>query len=104
MAFNSDEFVASIFVAFVFPLSNPVCFVIEKALTQEIEALKEEVGNSQLEMEKQVKYLSARSVKTALSWMLCSLISVLAFSFTGERHWVRELFNGRATLFLDIKL
>uniref|UniRef100_A0A672TU88 Kinectin 1 n=1 Tax=Strigops habroptila TaxID=2489341 RepID=A0A672TU88_STRHB len=34
-----------------------------QALTQEIEALKEEVGNSQLEMEKQVKYLSARSVK-----------------------------------------
>ncbi|NWI66354.1 KTN1 protein, partial [Todus mexicanus] len=29
-----------------------------QALTQEIEALKEEVGNSQLEMEKQVKYLS----------------------------------------------
>uniref|UniRef100_A0A8C0B5U4 Kinectin 1 n=1 Tax=Buteo japonicus TaxID=224669 RepID=A0A8C0B5U4_9AVES len=34
-----------------------------QALTQEIEALKEEIGNSQLEMEKQVKYLSARSVK-----------------------------------------
>uniref|UniRef100_A0A8C4U791 Kinectin 1 n=1 Tax=Falco tinnunculus TaxID=100819 RepID=A0A8C4U791_FALTI len=34
-----------------------------QALTQEIEALKEEVGNSQLEMEKQVKYLSTRSVK-----------------------------------------
>ncbi|NXG78164.1 KTN1 protein, partial [Baryphthengus martii] len=34
-----------------------------QALTQEIEALKEEVGNSQLEMEKQVKYLSAESVK-----------------------------------------
>ncbi|NXH47125.1 KTN1 protein, partial [Dicaeum eximium] len=33
-----------------------------QALTQEIEALKEEVGNSQLEMEKQVKYLSASSV------------------------------------------
>uniref|UniRef100_A0A8C6ZXQ5 Kinectin 1 n=1 Tax=Nothoprocta perdicaria TaxID=30464 RepID=A0A8C6ZXQ5_NOTPE len=34
-----------------------------QALTQEIEALKEEVGNSQLEMEKQVKLLSAKSVK-----------------------------------------
>uniref|UniRef100_A0A8V5H770 Ribosome receptor lysine/proline rich domain-containing protein n=1 Tax=Melopsittacus undulatus TaxID=13146 RepID=A0A8V5H770_MELUD len=34
-----------------------------QALTQEIEALKKEVGNSQLEMEKQVKYLSAKSVK-----------------------------------------
>uniref|UniRef100_A0A8C3C0L8 Kinectin 1 n=1 Tax=Cairina moschata TaxID=8855 RepID=A0A8C3C0L8_CAIMO len=34
-----------------------------QALTQKIEALKEEVGNSQLEMEKQVKCLSARSVK-----------------------------------------
>ncbi|NXD24850.1 KTN1 protein, partial [Spelaeornis formosus] len=33
-----------------------------QALTQEIEALKEEVGNSQLEMEKQVKYFSASSV------------------------------------------
>uniref|UniRef100_A0A8B9FMH5 Kinectin 1 n=1 Tax=Amazona collaria TaxID=241587 RepID=A0A8B9FMH5_9PSIT len=48
MAFDSDEFVPSIFVVFVFPLSNPVCFVIEKALTQKIEALKEEVGNSQV--------------------------------------------------------
>ncbi|KAJ7403278.1 Kinectin [Pitangus sulphuratus] len=56
---QSDELVASILVAFfVFPLSNPVCFVIEKALTQEIEALKEEVGNSQLEMEKQVSITS----------------------------------------------
>lgn len=64
MAFCSDELVASIFFLVVlFPLSNPVCFVIEKALTQKIEALKEEVGNSQLEMEKQVKCLSARSVK-----------------------------------------
>uniref|UniRef100_A0A8B9NE68 Kinectin 1 n=1 Tax=Accipiter nisus TaxID=211598 RepID=A0A8B9NE68_9AVES len=34
-----------------------------QALTQEIEALKEEIGNSQLEIEKQVKYISARSVK-----------------------------------------
>uniref|UniRef100_A0A8C3LEY6 Kinectin 1 n=1 Tax=Chrysolophus pictus TaxID=9089 RepID=A0A8C3LEY6_CHRPC len=34
-----------------------------QALTQKIEALKEEVGNSQLEMEKQVKHLSARSGK-----------------------------------------
>uniref|UniRef100_A0A8D2MBP3 Kinectin 1 n=1 Tax=Zonotrichia albicollis TaxID=44394 RepID=A0A8D2MBP3_ZONAL len=33
-----------------------------QALTQEIEALKEEVGNSQLEMEKQVKYFSGSSV------------------------------------------
>ncbi|NWT16051.1 KTN1 protein, partial [Vireo altiloquus] len=33
-----------------------------QALTQEIEALKEEVGNSQLEMEKQVKFFSASSV------------------------------------------
>uniref|UniRef100_A0A8C3LJB4 Kinectin 1 n=1 Tax=Chrysolophus pictus TaxID=9089 RepID=A0A8C3LJB4_CHRPC len=40
-----------------------------QALTQKIEALKEEVGNSQLEMEKQVKHLSARSVnQTCLGW------------------------------------
>ncbi|NXG56561.1 KTN1 protein, partial [Hemiprocne comata] len=40
-----------------------------QALTQEIEALKEEVGNSQLEMEKQVKYFSASSVKQpCLGW------------------------------------
>lgn len=63
MAFYSDQFVASIFVAFLcFHCPTLSCFVIEKALTQEIEALKEEVGNSQLEMEKQVKYSSASSV------------------------------------------
>lgn len=63
MAFYNDQFVASIFVAFLcFHCPTLSCFVIEKALTQEIEALKEEVGNSQLEMEKQVKYFSASSV------------------------------------------
>ncbi|NWR41120.1 KTN1 protein, partial [Regulus satrapa] len=41
-----------------------------QALTQEIEALKEEVGNSQLEMEKQVKYFSASKCEPALPWML----------------------------------
>lgn len=79
MVFDSDEFVASIFVVFVFPLSNHVCFVIEKALTQEIEALKEEVGNSQLEMEKQVKHLSARSVKQPC--LGCSAHSFLFYCF-----------------------
>ncbi|NXJ67938.1 KTN1 protein, partial [Rostratula benghalensis] len=34
-----------------------------QALTQEIEALKEEVGNSQLEMEKQVKILESQKLK-----------------------------------------
>lgn len=36
------------------PLSNPVCFVIVKGLTQEIEALKEEIGNVQLGKAQQV--------------------------------------------------
>lgn len=39
----------------VFPLSNLVCFVIVKDLKQEIEALKEEIGNIQLEKAQQVK-------------------------------------------------
>lgn len=39
----------------VFPLSNFVCFVIVKDLKQEIEALKEEIGNIQLEKAQQVK-------------------------------------------------
>ncbi|KAJ7345407.1 hypothetical protein JRQ81_001357 [Phrynocephalus forsythii] len=36
------------------PLSNLVCFVIEKALAQEIEALKEEVGKAHHEKEAQI--------------------------------------------------
>uniref|UniRef100_A0A8C3KI46 Kinectin 1 n=1 Tax=Calidris pygmaea TaxID=425635 RepID=A0A8C3KI46_9CHAR len=57
-----------------------------QALTQEIEALKEEVGNSQLEMEKQVKYLGPRSVKQP-----CLGCAAHSFLLKGEEEQMKKL-------------
>ena len=54
-----------------FPLSNLVCFIIVKALKQEIEVLKEEIGNAQLEKAHQVK--NPRATACQMSWCVCYL-------------------------------
>uniref|UniRef100_U3JM80 Kinectin 1 n=1 Tax=Ficedula albicollis TaxID=59894 RepID=U3JM80_FICAL len=67
-----------------------------QALTQEIEALKEEVGNSQLEMEKQVKYFSASSVNHSVAAFLAGknkfTVLTLLFIFPkGQKDTIAQL-------------
>uniref|UniRef100_A0A8C9MPA3 Kinectin 1 n=1 Tax=Serinus canaria TaxID=9135 RepID=A0A8C9MPA3_SERCA len=60
-----------------------------QALTQEIEALKEEVGNSQLEMEKQVKFFSGSSVNQPC--LGSTLLTLPFISPKGQKDTIAQL-------------
>lgn len=57
-----------------FPLSNLVCFIIVKALKQEIEVLKEEIGNAQLEKAHQVKLPEPQHDRLISVFVICELL------------------------------
>jgi hypothetical protein len=61
-----------------FPLSNLVCFIIVKALKQEIEVLKEEIGNAQLEKAHQVKLPEPKRDRTS-AYGICELLENFCF-------------------------
>lgn len=60
-----------------FPLSNLVCFIIVKALKQEIEILKEEIGNAQLEKAHQVKSQSHSMTDVFVYMLFVSALKIL---------------------------
>lgn len=57
-----------------FPLSNLVCFIIVKALKQEIEVLKEEIGNAQLEKAHQVKISEPQHDRLSSAYVIYELL------------------------------
>lgn len=68
-----------LYVAFLcqlqcFPLSNLVCFIIVKALKQEIEVLKEEIGNAQLEKAHQVKIPEPQHGRLSSAYVIYELL------------------------------
>lgn len=60
-----------------FPLSNLVCFIIVKALKQEIEILKEEIGNAQLEKAHQVKIPEPQHDRCVCVYVICERLKNL---------------------------
>uniref|UniRef100_A0A8D2P7S3 Kinectin 1 n=1 Tax=Zosterops lateralis melanops TaxID=1220523 RepID=A0A8D2P7S3_ZOSLA len=62
-----------------------------QALTQEIEALKEEVGNSQLEMEKQVKYFTTSVAAFLTGKSKFTLLTLLFIYPKGQKDTIAQL-------------
>lgn len=81
-------------------MSNSVCFVIEKALTEETEALKEEVGKkAQLEEDTQVKSPRVSSWKKPCS--PCFAVQLFLFlQCTSSPFWLEGSWEQRCGFFM----
>lgn len=93
-----DSIVYMLSTSVCFPLSNLVCFIIVKALKQEIEVLKEEIGNAQLEKAHQVKIPEPQHDRLSSAYVIYEL-----FTF-GSSCYSEKPFNSLLQVYLFIFL